>query len=147
MNFAKHFTEFCSMVRSNNIPALVQIIFYHRPGEKPLSERMVVSLLTHICTNRLQWVKTIHAYAGIDPRPNQTSIRHSPNRCLFYVDRKVFFIRKFCHGFISLCPWWQTRFLRAGWKKIILCTTYYLLILGLYYYSDLNLSQAFVIQW
>ena len=33
----------------NNIPALVQIMAWHRPGDKPLSEPMVVSLLTHIC--------------------------------------------------------------------------------------------------
>ena len=34
----------------NNIPALVQIITWRRPGYKPLSGPMVASLLTHICT-------------------------------------------------------------------------------------------------
>ena len=38
----------------NNIPALVQI----RPGDKPLSEPMVVSLLEHVCVIRPQWVNT-----------------------------------------------------------------------------------------
>ena len=33
----------------NNIPALVQIMAWHRPGDKPLSEPMMVKLLTHIC--------------------------------------------------------------------------------------------------
>ena len=33
---------------NNNIPALVQIMAWRRPGDKPLSEPMVVSLLTHI---------------------------------------------------------------------------------------------------
>ena len=33
----------------NNIPALVQIMAWRRPGDKPLSEPMVVSLPTHIC--------------------------------------------------------------------------------------------------
>ena len=33
----------------NNIPAMVQIMAWHRPGDKPLSEPMMVSLLTHIC--------------------------------------------------------------------------------------------------
>ena len=32
----------------NNIPALVQIMAWRRPGDKPLSESMVVSLLMHI---------------------------------------------------------------------------------------------------
>ena len=40
----------------NNIPALVQIMAWHRPGDKPLSEPMIVSLPTHICVTRPQWV-------------------------------------------------------------------------------------------
>ena len=52
----------------NNIPALVQIMAWRRPGDKPLSEPMMVSLLTHICVTRPQWVKTcptqctVHVY-------------------------------------------------------------------------------------
>ena len=42
--------------RINNIPALVQIMAWRRPGDKPLSELMMVSLLTHICVTRPQWV-------------------------------------------------------------------------------------------
>ena len=41
----------------NNIPALVQIMAWRRPGDEPLSEAMMVSLLTHICVTRSQWVK------------------------------------------------------------------------------------------
>ena len=40
----------------NNIPALVQIMAWRRLGDKPLSEPMIVSLLTHICVTRPQWV-------------------------------------------------------------------------------------------
>ena len=40
----------------DNIPALFQIMAWHRPGDKPLSEAMMVSLLTHICVTRPQWV-------------------------------------------------------------------------------------------
>ena len=46
------------MVRINNIPALVQIMAWRRPGDKPLSQPMMVSLLTHICVTRPQWVKS-----------------------------------------------------------------------------------------
>ena len=42
----------------NNISALVQIMAWRRPGDKPLSEPMMVSLLTHICVTRPQWVNT-----------------------------------------------------------------------------------------
>ena len=42
----------------NNIPALVRIMAWRRPGDKPLSEPMMASLLTHICVTRPQWVNT-----------------------------------------------------------------------------------------
>ena len=38
----------------NNIPALVQLMAWRRPGDKPLSEPMMVSLPTHICVTRPQ---------------------------------------------------------------------------------------------
>ena len=41
----------------NNIPALVQIMAWRRPGDKPLSVPMMLGLLMHICVNRPQWVK------------------------------------------------------------------------------------------
>ena len=42
----------------NNIPSLVQIMAWHRTGNKPLSEPVMVRLLTHICVTWLQWVNT-----------------------------------------------------------------------------------------
>ena len=45
----------------NNIPALVQIMAWRRPGDKPLSEPMMVSLPTHKCVTRPQWVDS-HIY-------------------------------------------------------------------------------------
>ena len=40
----------------NNIPALVQRMAWRRSGDKPLSEPMMVSLLTCVCVTRHQWV-------------------------------------------------------------------------------------------
>ena len=40
----------------NNNPALVQVMAWRRSGDKPISEPMMVSLLTHICVTRPQWV-------------------------------------------------------------------------------------------
>ena len=52
----------------NNIPAMVQIMAWRRSGDKPLSEPMMVSLLTHICVARPQWVKdraSIEKFPGV----------------------------------------------------------------------------------
>ena len=48
--------KFVPKVSINNIPALVQIMAWRRLGDKPLSEPMMVGLLTHICVTRPQWV-------------------------------------------------------------------------------------------
>ena len=45
----------------NNISSLVQIMAWRRPGDKPLSEPMIISLPTHICVARPQWVNTMAA--------------------------------------------------------------------------------------
>ena len=47
----------------NNIPALVLIMAWRRPGDKPLFEPMMIIILmivilTHICVTRPQWVNT-----------------------------------------------------------------------------------------
>ena len=39
-----------------NIPSLVQIMAWCRSVDKPLSESIMASLLTHICVTRPQWV-------------------------------------------------------------------------------------------
>ena len=41
----------------NNIPALVWIMAWRRPGDKPLSEQMMFTLLMHLCVTQPQYVK------------------------------------------------------------------------------------------
>ena len=48
----------------NNIPALVQIMAWRRPGDKPSSGPVMVRLLTHICVTRPQWVKWYLCYCS-----------------------------------------------------------------------------------
>ena len=60
--------KFCSYGSHKNIPTLVPIMAWRRPGDKSLSETMVVSLLTYICVTLPQWVNTSrettrHAYS------------------------------------------------------------------------------------
>ena len=42
-----------------NIPALVQMMTWRRAGDKPLSEPIMIILLTHICVTWPQWVNSI----------------------------------------------------------------------------------------
>ena len=51
----------------NNIPALIQIMAWHRPGDKPLSKPMMVSLLMHICVTWPQWVKNVSIQGSTSP--------------------------------------------------------------------------------
>ena len=46
--------RFVPKVQINSIPALVQIMAWRRPGDKPLSEPMMVNLLMHTCLNELK---------------------------------------------------------------------------------------------
>ena len=41
----------------SNILALIEIIVWRHPGDKPSSQPVMVSLLTHICVTRPRWVK------------------------------------------------------------------------------------------
>ena len=68
----------------NNIPAMVQIMAWRRPGDKPLSEPMMVSLPTHICVARPQWVNTFficHSFSEITY--SLFCINYSRNKKLF----------------------------------------------------------------
>ena len=58
--------KFVPTSRINNIPSFVQIMAWCQPGDKPLSDPMIVRLPTHICVTRLQWVKhSFLTYTGI----------------------------------------------------------------------------------
>ena len=51
--------KFVPKVQIDNIRALVQIMAWRRPGDKPSFEPMMLSLLTHICVTRPQWVNSM----------------------------------------------------------------------------------------
>ena len=61
--------EFVPKGLINNIPPLVQIMAWCRPGDKPLSEPMMISLLTHICITQPQWVNDLW-----NPNQGQTAM-------------------------------------------------------------------------
>ena len=84
----------------NNIPALVQMMAWRRRGDKPLSGQMIISLLTHICVTRPQWVNAMmtgfsmlcrsvyNISAGLNTvQPPYDMIHHSTiSRKLWYVN-------------------------------------------------------------
>ena len=55
----KNSLKFVPEVPINNNPAFVHTMAWRRPGDKPLSEPMMVCLLTHICVTRPQWVNPL----------------------------------------------------------------------------------------
>ena len=65
----------------NNIPALAQLMTWCHPGDKPLSEPMMVSLTTHICVTRPQWV-------NISQQPVTFSWGHFYEKCSRYQQLK-----------------------------------------------------------
>ena len=52
--------KFVPKGRISNILTVVPIMAWRRPGDKPLSEPVIVSLLTHICVTRPQWVNVVN---------------------------------------------------------------------------------------
>ena len=66
----KNSPKFVSKGLINNIPALVLIMAWRRPGDKPLFEPMLVRSLTHICVTRPQWVN-IGSSNGFVPSANE----------------------------------------------------------------------------
>ena len=70
--------KFVSKVQINYIPALVQIMAWRRPGHKPLSEPMMVSLQTHTTRhsssmNFNRWIEWPFGWFLLVPR-NQTLV-------------------------------------------------------------------------
>ena len=55
--FIKLSLKFIPKGHISNVPALSHIMAWCRSGDKPLSEPMMVSLLTHISDTRPEWVK------------------------------------------------------------------------------------------
>ena len=82
-------------VAINNVPALVQIMAWRRPGDKPLSEPMMVCLLTHICVTRPQRVKGI--VTSLSSKSTSHATTWYQSQCLFW-----FLFRSFPRADISI---------------------------------------------
>ena len=83
----------------NDIPALVQIMVWRRQDDKPLSEPMLVSLLTHICVTRPQWV-----IDTLRPRFYQTGSAWSMDQGS---NRKHSAVHNFAPTVTKFCVMWE----------------------------------------
>ena len=91
--------KFVPKVRVINIPALVQIMAWRRPGDKPLSAPMTVSLPTHTGVTRPQWAK-------IEQNVCMCRVSHAllcNLKCCFSFDI-VSHLPNICAPLFNLCP-------------------------------------------
>ena len=79
--------KFVPKVWLNNIPALVQIMVWHRPGNKPLSEPIIIWVM-HICVTRPQWVNvhwwisTLHHFVPVKTMDEYNITVPMPHICV-----------------------------------------------------------------
>ena len=68
----------------DNISALVQIMAWRQPGTKPLSEPIMVRLLTHICITQPQWVNSLWIVVTIQNPSYGSNLDQVMAYCLRY---------------------------------------------------------------
>ena len=94
----------------NNIPTLVQVMAWRQPGDKPLSEPRMESLLTHICVTRPQWVNRSR------PQQNGWHLAHNSLNALSWIKTDVFWFKFHWNLFLwdnKSAPLWVCCLLRA----------------------------------
>ena len=69
----------------NNIPTLVQVMAWRRPGDKPFSEPMMVRLPTHRCVTRPQWVNQAISVLGIQKPVKNNRCRKYGDFCIVWI--------------------------------------------------------------
>ena len=72
-NSIKISLEFVTGGPVNNIPTLILLMVWRRPGDKPVSEPMVASFPTHICVTRPHWVKRLSGHNVTNDIINQAA--------------------------------------------------------------------------
>ena len=105
----------------NNIPTFVKIMAWRRPGDKPLSEPMVVSLLMHICAIRPHWVKLLWPSDAIWHHKTRSSLPHIMVCCLMapshYLNHSFLIISWSC-----CCPASRTTLVARRFRVAAICS-------------------------
>ena len=117
----------------NNIPALVQIMAWRRPGDKPLSGPMMDRLPTHICVTWPQWFKIANMLTCVSRNMTRGTKRYDRPTCYHrenssrIIGRSLFSMRS---GLDCLC-----RLSMEGHLKIIYSIYCGLISQGIAYHS------------
>ena len=77
----------------NNIPALVQIMVWCPPGDKPLSEPMMVRLPKHICITRPHWVNQDHLDSLVPGRCGR-NLKNMIFKLILQINNHKYYTRK-----------------------------------------------------
>ena len=102
----------------NNIPALVQIMAWRRPGDKPLSEPMMFRLSTHICVARPQCVKDMgkinHYETTTKHNKYATVLLH-----IFVLFSAIgcYIFKHFLYTYLPVCEIFNFRFKTTMWSN------------------------------
>ena len=106
--------KFVPKVPINNKPALIQTMAWRRPGDKPLSEPMMVRLLTHICVTRPQWVNMTTRPVSRWPQTLATNVRHRSRSAM-----EPHFVPLVHWDRFSNVLWVRLYLLHFSWKKYL----------------------------
>ena len=124
-----------------NTLALVQMMAWRRPGDKPLSEPIMVNLLTHICVTRPQWVKcltftrfcNLH-YTHMSRILRTTYLQSHPCGC-FARRYDAFNVQRLTINGSCFCLMWLKNFTECRGiiknRKILICPVVFMLIISI----------------
>ena len=112
---SKRFSNAFSNFPLNNLPALVQMMAWRRSGDKPLSEPIMVNLLTHIYVRRPQCVKP-SMYTFIVFRIIAWSVFHT---CVSYIYIYIYIYIYYIYIYIYIhTGFWACAYhLRCVWTQ------------------------------
>ena len=131
----------------NNIPALVQIMAWCRPGGKPLSEPMLIRLLMHMCITRPQWVKTHTCCAII------LLLTYHDQGCPMLSSLQTIFSAQWFFSMNSWSPWWCACNLNVwltyiSWSELLLSWAFHIKFSsGEWHRTPLMTSQHWFRDW
>ena len=104
----------------NSIPALVQIMAWRRPGDKPLSEPMMVSSLTYICVTRPQWGNNNYEFFTLHFQTKALNVSQNTYRYISGEQNLVVDAENIPHTYPTLyivSIWWLLMGVGGSWRE------------------------------
>ena len=114
-----------------DIPALVEVAVWRRPGDRPVSEPVMARLLTHICVIRPQWVNDMNfmKYYNTDRNRMMASLHQMMYSCHVLFHFTLSWIRGLLYtGYITILRFIHFTYVIETMLYVILgwmCVSYY----------------------